>query len=129
VGGRWRRPAAVLVLLEAIVILGFAVAAVLQLAAGRAVVVRNEVMLVVVLTLVAGALLVLARGLARGHRTVLGASLAWHVVVLLAVGGGLWQAGLRLGSAAASAVAVLAGVLTLLATRPDDPSPHGADPT
>jgi hypothetical protein len=118
VGSRWRRPAAAVLWTQALVVAGFAVGAGARLVSGEAVVPRNEAMLAVTLVGFAVALALVGRGLARGSGGACGASITWHLLLLLALGGGLWQSGHQLAAAAASAAAVIGGGLSVLATRP-----------
>jgi hypothetical protein len=115
-GVRWRRSAAAVLWLQALVVAGFAIVAGLRLATGDAVVPRNEAMLALTLAGFAVALAVIGWGLARGGAR--SASITWHLLLLLALGGGLWQSGHPSASASASAVAIIGGVLSVLATRP-----------
>jgi hypothetical protein len=118
VRSRWRGAAAAVLRLQALVVAGFAAGAGARLVSGEAVVPRNEAMLAVTLVGFALALAVVGRGLARGSAGACGASVTWHLLLLLALGGGLWQSGHQLASVAACATAVIGGGLAVLATRP-----------
>ncbi len=113
---RWRRWAAVVVGAQALAVAGFAASATVRLVTGEAVVARNEAMLAATLGLFAVVLGFIGRGLAQGRRAVRGASVTWHLLILLALGGGLWQSGSWLGAATVAVVAVTGGALSVLAT-------------
>ncbi len=77
---------------EALILLFLAGFGTLKIINGTAQVARNEGLLVVALVLASGALMALGLALGRGRRGGLGITIAWHVTIGLAIGGGLWQA-------------------------------------
>ncbi|MGL5830173.1 MAG: hypothetical protein ACRC0L_11480 [Angustibacter sp.] len=96
----WRLLAGAGHVLEALTLAFFACFGVLKLINGTAQVARNEGLLVGALVLASGALLALARGLGRGRSGGLPITIAWHVIIALSIGGGLWQAERQLAGAA-----------------------------
>jgi FtsH-binding integral membrane protein len=121
---RWRQRARWLVGLEALAPLAFAGYGVVQLITGGAVVQRNETMLVVLLAVAGLALLFVAHALGQGRRSVRTATLVWQLLLALALGPAMWQAGLQALAAAVIVLAVVTGYAAVRATA--EPAPPGA---
>ncbi|MGL5857125.1 MAG: hypothetical protein ACRC35_01720 [Angustibacter sp.] len=81
-----------------------------------AVVIRNDLLVLAMALLAAGVLLALARGLLGGRSWVRSPALVWHALLVLAVGGGLWQSGRQLAGAAVAVAAIATAALCVLAT-------------
>lgn len=112
----WRLLARVLVGLEAIVPLGFALFGVVQLLTGGSVVQRNETMLVVLLAVAGLALLFVAYAVGQGRRAVRTATLVWQALLVLALVPAMWGAGQQALALGVLILAVLTGYATVRAT-------------
>ena len=115
---RWRRVARVMVGLEALAPLAAAVYGVVQLVTSSAVVARNEVMLVLLLTAMGLALAFCAYALGRGRSGVRTATLVWQVLLVLALVPAMWQAGQQALAVVVLAFAFVTGLATVRATPP-----------
>ena len=118
-GPAWRLVARVLVGLEAIVPLAFAIFGVAQLVSGGSVVQRNEAMLVGLLAVVGLALLYVAYAVGQGRRAVRSATLLWQALLVLALVPAMWEAGRQGPAVAVVVLAVLTGYATVRATSAD----------
>ncbi len=118
---RWRLIARVLVGVEALVPLAFAGYGLVQLLTGTAVVLRNELMLVLLLALAGLALLFVSYAVGRGRRAVRTATLVWQVLLVLALVPAMWEAAQQTLAVVVLAVAVVTGYATVRATS--DPPP------
>ena len=112
----WRLLARVLVGLEAIVPLGFALFGVVQLITGGSIVQRNETMLVVLLAVAGLALLYVAYAVGHGRRAVRTATLVWQALLVLALVPAMWGAGQQALGLGVLILAVLTGYATVRAT-------------
>ena len=112
----WRLLARVLVGLEAVVPLAFALFGVVQLLTGGSVVKRNETMLVVLLAVVGLTLLFVAYAVGQGRKAVRTATLVWQALLVLALVPAMWKAGHQAWGVGVAILAVLTGYATVRAT-------------
>jgi hypothetical protein len=112
----WRLLARVLVGLEAIAPLGFALFGVVQLVSGGSIVQRNETMLVVLLAVVGLALLFVSYAVGQGRKAVRTATLVWQALLVLALVPAMWGAGQQALGLGVLILAVLTGYATVRAT-------------
>jgi hypothetical protein len=108
-GRPWRRLAAGLVLAEAVLVLAAALVYLVELVTARATVARNVLMLVVLLGLIGGGLLVVARGLLRGRRWARSPAVTWQAL-LVAVAWYVVSAGRVVPGLVVAVVAVVTAV-------------------
>jgi hypothetical protein len=114
-GRPWRRVAASLVLAEAVLLLAAALGYLVELVTATATVARNVLMLVVLLGLIGGGLLVVARGLVRGRRWARSPAVTWQAL-LLAVAWYVVSAGRVLPGVLVAVVAVVTAVAAVRGT-------------
>ncbi|KQX65649.1 hypothetical protein ASD06_08430 [Angustibacter sp. Root456] len=112
----WRLLARVLVGLEAIAPLAFALFGLVQLLTGGSVVQRNETMLVVLLAVVGLALLYVAYAVGHGRKAVRTATLLWQALLVLALVPAMWGAGQQALGLGVLILAVVTGYATVRAT-------------
>ena len=112
----WRLLARVLVGLEALAPLGFALFGVVQLVTGGSIVRRNETMLVVLLAVVGLALLFVSYAVGQGRKAVRTATLVWQALLVLALVPAMWGAGQQALGLGVLILAVLTGYATVRAT-------------
>ncbi|MGN6612058.1 MAG: hypothetical protein ACTHLJ_09805 [Angustibacter sp.] len=112
----WRLLARVLVGLEAVVPLAFALFGVVQLVTGGSIVQRNETMLVVLLAVVGLALLFVSYAVGQGRKAVRTATLVWQALLVLALVPAMWGAGQQALGLGVLILAVLTGYATVRAT-------------
>ncbi len=101
--------------------LGFAVWALVVIVTGRAVVVRNDLLVGLLMLITGLGLVLVATRVREGRAGVRIAALLWQALLLLAVAGPMWQVGRRLLAAVVAVWAVTTGVAIVKATAGGDP--------
>jgi hypothetical protein len=111
----WQLAASIGLGLQSLVAAAVAGLALVKLASGQTQVMQNEAMVAVTVAGLAVALGLLARSFGQGRGGGLSLALVWHALVLLALGGGLWQSDHHWAGVVVSVTAIVVSGLCLLA--------------
>ncbi len=117
---RWRAAGFLLLLGEALAPLGLAVWALVIIASGRAVVVRNDLLVGLIMLVTGLGLVLVATRVRQGRPAVRVAALLWQALLVLAVAVPMWQVGRAPLGAAVAVWAAATGLATVKATAASD---------
>lgn len=117
---RWRTVGYLLLLGEALAPLGLAGWALVIIVTGRAVVIRNDLLVGLGMLVTGLGLVLVATRVRQGRPAVRVAALLWQALLVLAVAVPMWQVGRAPLGGAVAVWAVATGVVTLKATAGED---------